>query len=154
MEAQNEEGGLERQAERKMRAVEEEDRKSAVRNDLLMQERIAAGLKQRQVVVEAHNVRQHNETQNATTVLIATFLNGTDEAQPFLCDNGAIEAPIAPPPSSLPPPPPPPVTQPSHQHKQQFIRQWIPTTVYCNMLRCLLHMEYITHLRSSQITFD
>lgn len=110
---------------------------------------------QGQVVVEEQAVSQHNVTQNASELLIATLVDGTKDAVPVLRDNitpsklhlnhlhrkqhkqhlqQAITQPSR---SPRPQPTTPPLTQPAHQHIQYLIHCWIPNTVYGKGLRSL-----------------
>lgn len=65
-------------------------------------------LKQIQAVVDAHAITQHNGAQNASDLITTKLVNGRDDSQPDLRDDGAIKAPVAPksPPLSYPRPQP------------------------------------------------
>lgn len=98
---------------------------------------------------------KHSGAQNAIDLIGAIFVADTDRAKPVHCDNGAIEAPLAPPlplPSPAPQlpqsphiqrpyPPPPPLVHPFQQHTQYFIHRWISQTVHGKNLRSTIHTE-------------
>lgn len=45
---------------------------------------------QRQAHAEEHAVTQHNEMQNASDLLTVAFVDGTDDSQSFIRNNGSI----------------------------------------------------------------
>lgn len=95
---------MQRQAERERRDDEEDERKFSSRNKLIRKERITAKLKQRQVLVEAHAVTQHNGTNMFSYLLTAALVDSSDRVQKVFHDSRAIESTLAP----QPPPPPTP----------------------------------------------